>query len=60
VLQPADREKTNTHLAIPLRFNTESSWLVVIAEGDTDLQEVLPWSKARPFAFTNPIFIEKI
>jgi len=30
---------------------------VVIVRGEATLEEVLPWSKARSIAFTNPIYL---
>jgi hypothetical protein len=48
---------TRLDVSIPMK---EDGWCVVIVEGDDPLQEVLPWARTRPFAFTNPIFVERI
>jgi hypothetical protein len=34
------------------------AWVIAIARGATDLSRVLPGSRAKPFAFTNPVFID--
>jgi len=36
----------------------KDSWIVVIVRGDRPLDVVLPGSGAKPFAFTNPIFVD--
>ena len=35
-----------------------AGWVLVIVDGEEERQEVLPWARTRPFAFTNPIFVE--
>jgi hypothetical protein len=40
-----------------LRLDRDS-WVVVIAKGERLLDIVLPGARAKPFAFTNPIFID--
>jgi len=34
------------------------AWIVVAISGVTLMEEVLPWSRARPVAFTNPIWVD--
>ena len=34
------------------------AWLVVIARGDKDLGERYPGVKGKPFAITNPLFLD--
>jgi len=36
----------------------KDSWIVVMVRGDRPLDVVLPGSGAKPFAFTNPIFVD--
>jgi hypothetical protein len=36
----------------------KDSWIVVTARGDRPLDVVLPGSGAKPYAFTNPIFVD--
>jgi hypothetical protein len=33
-------------------------WIIAIARGQRDLSRVLPGSRERPFAFTNPVFVD--
>jgi hypothetical protein len=37
---------------------TQDGWLVAVVTGDTPLDDVLPGTGARPFAFTNPIWVD--
>jgi hypothetical protein len=36
----------------------KDAWVIAIARGATDLSRVLPGSRAKPFAFTNPVFVD--
>jgi hypothetical protein len=43
----------------PVEIELErDGWLIAIARGAGDLSRVLPGSKARPLAFTNPVFVD--
>jgi hypothetical protein len=43
----------------PVEIELErDGWLIAIARGSKDLSRVLPGSRARPFAFTNPVFVD--
>jgi hypothetical protein len=51
---PEGAIRLRRHLELPV---TEDGWLIALVTGDRPLDDVLPGTGARPFAFTNPIWI---
>ena len=53
VLRTPNRLQWVTELTV-----ASDAWLVVIARGDKDLGERYPGAKGKPFAITNPLFLD--
>jgi hypothetical protein len=51
------KDVTRIDWATELRFDRDS-WVVVIVRGEKLLDSILPGTRAAPFAFTNPIFVD--
>lgn len=56
---PASSEPLRLDHNVTLPLGGARSFFVVVARGDRTLDVVLPYRDARPFAFTNPIWVER-
>lgn len=59
VAVPASTELTRVQVELDLPVTANTHTFVAVARGDRVLNEVLPRLQALPFAFTNPIWVQR-
>jgi hypothetical protein len=57
---PPSTEPLRLEQTVSLPVPGEKSFFVAVARGEQPMEAVLPFRSARPFAFTNPIWVERL
>jgi hypothetical protein len=56
---PASTDAMRFERTFILPVSSARSFVLAVAWGDRPMEAVLPFTNARPFAFTNPIWVER-